>query len=118
MLTKSQIILRNKRKKLKIKNTTQPFFKSVVSSAFILTPRKPNSAKRKIVRVMLKNKPKTAYVPGCGHTLIKHSVVLVRGGNVKDLPGVKNRLVRGKYDLRVESNRKSRRSKYGISKTN
>lgn len=79
-----------------------------------MTPRKPNSALRKVARVRLSNKHEiTAYIPGIGHELAEHSVVLVRGGRVKDLPGVKYHIIRGKYDTTGVSNRKQGRSLYG-----
>lgn len=81
---------------------------------FITTPRKPNSALRKVARVLLSNYRRvTAYIPGMSHNLQKHSVVLVRGGRVKDLPGVRYTIIRGKYDLQRLVNRRKRRSKYG-----
>jgi small subunit ribosomal protein S12 len=82
-------------------------------------PKKPNSAIRKIVRIKLSNnKQITAYIPGQGYNLQKYSVVLVRGGRVKDIPGIKYKLIRGKYDFSIAESfiRVSRRSKYGISK--
>jgi small subunit ribosomal protein S12 len=82
------------------------------------TPRKPNSAIRKIARVKLTNNQEfIAYIPGEGHNLQEHSVVLIRGGRVKDLPGVRYHLIRGKYDLQAVQNRFQRRSKYGAKKT-
>jgi small subunit ribosomal protein S12 len=84
---------------------------------FITTPRKPNSALRKVARVILSNYYRvTAYIPGIGHNLQKHSVVLVRGGRVKDLPGVRYTIVRGKCDLQRLTFRRKRRSKYGAKK--
>lgn len=81
------------------------------------TPKKPNSALRKIARVRLKNGHEvTAYVPGEGHNLQEHSVVLVRGGRVKDLPGVRYKIVRGALDTLGVNNRKQGRSKYGTKK--
>lgn len=81
---------------------------------FILTPKKPNSALRKVARVRLTNeKVVVAYIGGEGHTLQQYSNVLMRGGRVKDLPGVKYHLVRGKYDFLGLRNRKTARSKYG-----
>jgi len=83
-----------------------------------MTPKKPNSALRKVARVRLSNKMEvTAYISGEGHNLAEHSVVLVRGGRVKDLPGVKYHVVRGKYDCAGVSNRKTSRSKYGVKKS-
>lgn len=83
-----------------------------------MTPRKPNSALRKVARVRLSNKQEiTAYIPGIGHELAEHSVVLVRGGRVKDLPGVKYHIIRGKFDTTGVSNRKQGRSLYGTKKS-
>jgi len=79
-----------------------------------MTPKKPNSALRKVARVRLTNQIEvTAYIPGEGHTLQDHSVVLVRGGRVKDLPGVRYHIVRGTLDAGGVENRKKGRSKYG-----
>ncbi len=79
-----------------------------------MTPKKPNSALRKVARVRLSNKMEvTAYIQGIGHNLAEHSIVLVRGGRVKDLPGVKYHIVRGKFDTAGVSGRKTSRSKYG-----
>jgi small subunit ribosomal protein S12 len=79
-----------------------------------MTPKKPNSALRKVARVKLSNGTEiTAYIPGIGHELAEHSVVLVRGGRVKDLPGVKYHIVRGVYDSSSVQNRATSRSKYG-----
>jgi small subunit ribosomal protein S12 len=85
---------------------------------FTTTPRKPNSALRKVARVALisTRRKLTAFIPGEGHTLQKHSRVLVRGGRIKDIPGSKYQLVRGKYDLGPVLNRETARSKYGIKK--
>ena len=81
------------------------------------TPKKPNSALRKIARVRLTNKLEiTAYIPGIGHNLQEHSVVLVRGGRVKDLPGVRYHIVRGALDCAGVANRKQSRSKYGAKR--
>lgn len=79
-----------------------------------MTPKKPNSALRKVARVRLSNKMEvTAYIQGVGHNLAEHSIVLVRGGRVKDLPGVKYHIVRGKFDTGGVENRTTSRSKYG-----
>ena len=79
-----------------------------------MTPKKPNSALRKVARVRLSNRVEvTAYIQGEGHNLAEHSIVLVRGGRVKDLPGVKYHIVRGKYDCAGVEGRKTSRSKYG-----
>jgi len=91
-----------------------PFKKGVCTVVRTMTPKKPNSALRKIARVRLSNKMEvTAYIPGIGHNLAEHSIVLVRGGRVPDLPGVKYHIVRGVYDTAGVENRKSSRSKYG-----
>lgn len=83
-----------------------------------MTPKKPNSALRKVARVRLSNKQEiTAYIPGEGHNLAEHSIVLVRGGRVKDLPGVKYHVVRGKFDCAGVTNRKTSRSKYGTKRS-
>lgn len=83
-----------------------------------MTPKKPNSALRKVARVRLSNKQEvTAYIPGIGHELAEHSVVLIRGGRVRDLPGVKYHVVRGKYDTTGVVGRKQGRSLYGTKKS-
>lgn len=79
-----------------------------------MAPRKPNSALRKVARVRLSNKQEiTAYIPGEGHELAEHGIVLVRAGRVKDLPGIKYHIIRGRYDATGVAGRKSGRSKYG-----
>jgi len=84
---------------------------------FAITPKKPNSALRKVARVRLTNGMEiTAYIPGEGHNLQEHSIVLVRGGRVKDLPGVRYHIVRGKYDISGVEGRKQQRSKYGAKR--
>lgn len=94
-----------------------PQRKGVCTKVYITSPKKPNSAKRKIVKLRLTNGMQTiAYIPGEGHNLQEHSVILIRGGNVKDLPGVKYHLIRGKYDLGSVVSRKQARSKYGTKK--
>ncbi len=94
-----------------------PQKKGVCIKVYTRTPKKPNSAIRKIARVRLTNGMDViAYIPGEGHNLQEHSVVLVRGGRVKDLPGVKYHLIRGIYDLQGISSRKKGRSKYGTKK--
>ncbi len=91
-----------------------PFRKGVCLLVRTQTPKKPNSALRKIARVRLTNGLEvTAYIPGEGHNLQEHSIVLVRGGRVKDLPGVRYHIVRGKLDTTGVSDRKKSRSKYG-----
>src|SRR5882724_4809860 len=82
-----------------------------------MTPKKPNSALRKICRVRLSNgKEVTVYIPGEGHTLQEHSIVLVRGGRIRDLPGVRYHIVRGVYDCQGVADRKQSRSKYGAKR--
>ncbi|MBI3486512.1 30S ribosomal protein S12 [Candidatus Daviesbacteria bacterium] len=94
-----------------------PFKRGVVTLVRTMTPKKPNSALRKVARVRLSNRTEvTAYIQGEGHDLAEHGIVLVRGGRVKDLPGVKYHLVRGKLDLSGVNNRKTSRSKYGSKK--
>ncbi len=94
-----------------------PFKKGVCLQVKTQTPKKPNSALRKVARVRLSNKREvTAYIPGEGHNLQEHSVVLVRGGRVKDLPGIKYTIVRGTYDLQGVQNRKRSRSIYGAKR--
>jgi small subunit ribosomal protein S12 len=94
-----------------------PQKRGVCLSVFTTKPKKPNSALRKVARVRLTNGYEvTAYIPGEGHTLQEHSSVLVRGGRVKDLPGVRYHIVRGSYDLKGVKNRKRSRSKYGVKK--
>ncbi len=84
---------------------------------YTTTPKKPNSALRKVAKVRLSNgKEVIAYIPGEGHNLQEHSVVLVRGGRVKDLPGVKYHIVRGAYDAAGVANRRNSRSKYGTKR--
>ena len=94
-----------------------PFKRGVCTQVRTMTPKKPNSALRKIARVRLSNGMEvTAYIPGEGHNLQEHSVVLIRGGRVKDLPGVRYHIVRGTLDSQGVSNRKQGRSKYGTKK--
>lgn len=91
-----------------------PFKRGVCIKVFTQTPRKPNSALRKVARVKLSNGMEvTAYIPGEGHNLQEHSVVLIRGGRVKDLPGVRYHIVRGVLDTTGVENRKQGRSRYG-----
>jgi small subunit ribosomal protein S12 len=95
-----------------------PQRKGVCIKIYTKTPKKPNSALRKVAKIRLTSKKTIiGYIPGIGHNLQQHSMVLVRGGRVKDLPGVKYHLIRNKYDLRGLQNRKQGRSKYGTRKT-
>lgn len=101
----------------KFKETPSSFKRGVVLAVRTMTPRKPNSALRKVARVRLSNKQEiTAYIPGEGHELAEHSIVLVRGGRVKDLAGVKYHVVRGRYDTTGVTGRQTGRSKYGAKK--
>ncbi|MDR0341399.1 MAG: 30S ribosomal protein S12 [Mycoplasmataceae bacterium] len=110
--------------KTKFKTRHSPFKRGVCIRVGIMTPKKPNSAQRKYAKVRLTNKKEVlAYIPGEGHNLQEHSVVLVRGGRVKDLPGVRYHIVRGVLDTQGVNNasfqkgpRKQQRSKYGIKK--
>lgn len=98
--------------------TTNPQKRGVCTVVKIMTPKKPNSAQRKVARIRLSNKMEvTAYIMGEGHNLAEHSIVLVRGGRVKDLPGVKYHVIRGKYDTLGVEGRKTSRSKYGVKKS-
>jgi len=95
-------------------DSASPLKRGVCVKVFTTTPKKPNSALRKVARVRLTNGQEiTAYIPGIGHNLQEHSVVLVRGGRVKDLPGVRYHIVRGVLDSGGVQNRKQQRSKYG-----
>ena len=95
----------------------QPFKRGVCVKVYTTTPKKPNSALRKVARVRLSNGFEvTAYIPGEGHNLQEHSVVLIRGGRVKDLPGVRYHILRGNLDTQSVPNRKKRRSLYGTKK--
>ena len=97
--------------------TNNPQKRGVCTVVKTMTPKKPNSALRKIARVRLSNKMEvTAYIMGEGHNLAEHSIVLLRGGRVKDLPGVKYHIIRGKYDCAGVDGRKTSRSKYGVKK--
>ena len=99
--------------------TTNPQKRGVCTVVKTMTPKKPNSALRKVARVRLSNKMEvTAYIQGEGHNLSEHSIVLIRGGRVKDLPGVKYHIIRGKYDAAGVANRKTSRSKYGVKAGN
>jgi small subunit ribosomal protein S12 len=98
-------------------DSPSPFKRGVCLKVFTTTPKKPNSALRKVARVRLTNGMEvTAYIPGEGHNLQEHSVVLIRGGRVKDLPGVRYHIVRGVLDTQGVENRKQQRSKYGAKK--
>ena len=101
----------------RMKEIISPLKRGVVLLVKTMTPKKPNSALRKVARVRLSNRQEvTAYIPGIGHELAEHAIVLVRGGRVKDLPGVKYHIVRGKFDTTGVVGRKQSRSKYGTKK--
>lgn len=106
-----------------VKKSTAPALKEspqkrgVCTRVYTTTPKKPNSALRKVARVRLTNQIEvTSYIPGIGHNLQEHSVVLVRGGRVKDLPGVRYHIIRGALDCAGVQNRNRGRSKYGTKK--
>jgi small subunit ribosomal protein S12 len=124
MLTINQLLKKSRKKKInkiiKIALATAPQRKGVCVKVTTTSPKKPNSAVRKICRVRLSSKLTiTAAIPGHGHNLQKHSVVLIRGGRVRDLPGVRYKLIRGKYDLDTTENvrRTQARSKWGLKRT-
>jgi small subunit ribosomal protein S12 len=97
--------------------SSSPFKRGVCLKVFTQTPKKPNSALRKVARVRLTNGMEiTAYIPGEGHNLQEHSVVIVRGGKVKDLPGVRYHIVRGRLDAAGVEARRQERSKYGAKR--
>ena len=121
MPTLNQLVRKNRTQITRKSNAPalegSPQKRGVCTRVWTTTPKKPNSALRKIARVRLTNGIEiTAYIPGIGHNLQEHSVVLVRGGRVKDLPGVRYHLVRGALDAAGVSNRKKGRSKYGTKK--
>ena len=121
MPTISQLI-KYQRKKSKQKSKSPalklcPQKKGVCTRVYTTTPKKPNSALRKVSRVRLSSGFEvTAYIPGIGHNLQEHSIVLIRGGRVKDLPGVRYHIIRGCLDTAGVKNRKQGRSKYGVKK--
>ncbi|MCK5178286.1 MAG: 30S ribosomal protein S12 [Candidatus Omnitrophica bacterium] len=115
LIRKSRIQKKKKGKSPALQNS--PFRRGVCLQVKTMTPKKPNSALRKIARVRLSNKFEvTSYIPGEGHNLQEHSIVLVRGGRVKDLPGVRYHIVRGTLDTAGVSKRKKSRSKYGAKR--
>jgi small subunit ribosomal protein S12 len=121
MPTVNQLV-RKGRKKL-IRKTSAPALqrcpqkRGVCTRVMTFTPKKPNSALRKVARVRLTNGIEvTAYIPGIGHNLQEHSVVMIRGGRVKDLPGVRYHIIRGTLDTLGVENRKKGRSKYGVKR--
>ena len=115
-------LIRQGRKRVKKKNPTpalkgNPQKRGVCTRVYTTTPKKPNSALRKVARVRLTNgKEVNAYIPGEGHNLQEHSIVLIEGGRVKDLPGVRYKVIRGALDTSGVSDRKQARSRYGSKK--
>jgi len=104
-------------KKKEATDQSSPQKRGVCTAVRTMTPKKPNSALRKVARVRLTNQTEvTAYIPGIGHNLQEHSVVLIRGGRVKDLPGVRYHIIRGTLDTQGVANRMQGRSKYGAKK--
>ena len=98
-------------------NANSPQKRGVCTAVRTMTPKKPNSALRKVARVKLTNGIEvTSYIPGIGHNLQEHSVVLIRGGRVRDLPGVRYHIIRGTLDTQVVANRNQARSKYGAKR--
>lgn len=122
MPTMNQIVRfgrrKNKRKSKSVILDGNPQLRGVCTSVSTTSPKKPNSALRKIARVKTSNKQEcTAYIPGVGHNLQEHSVVLIRGGRVRDLPGVRYHIIRGTLDTAGVGKRKQSRSKYGAKKS-
>ena len=121
MPTINQLVRKPRLKIAKKKKTPalqeNPLRRGVCVRVYTTTPKKPNSALRKVARVRLTNQIEiTAYIPGIGHNLQEHSIVLVRGGRVKDLPGVRYKIVRGTLDTSGVDGRKQSRSRYGAKK--
>jgi small subunit ribosomal protein S12 len=125
MNTKVQYLIKQfrKKKKKKIKKLILencPQKKGTCLKVFVTSPKKPNSASRKVAKVILLSNRKTVncHIPGIKHSLQRYSTVLIRGGRVRDLPGIKYRLIRGKFDLKRVYDRLKARSKYGIPNPN
>lgn len=121
MPTINQLVRQGRKKLVKKTNTPalkgSPQKRGVCVRVYTTTPKKPNSALRKVARVRLTNGIEvTSYIPGIGHNLQEHSVVLIRGGRVKDLPGVRYHIVRGTLDTLGVANRRQGRSKYGAKR--
>ena len=119
MPTLNQLVRQGRKKILKKTKapalTNCPQRRGVCTRVYTTTPKKPNSALRKVARVRLTNQIEvTAYIPGEGHNLQEHSIVMIRGGRVKDLPGVRYHIVRGTFDTSGVADRKRGRSKYGV----
>ena len=117
-----QQLVRKGRNTLEFKSKSRaldacPQRRGVCTRVYTTTPKKPNSAMRKVARVRLTNgKEVNAYIPGEGHNLQEHSIVLIRGGRVKDLPGVRYKIIRGSLDTQGVKNRKQSRSRYGAKR--
>jgi small subunit ribosomal protein S12 len=115
-------LVRSSREKISMKSKSPalkscPQKRGVCVRVYTTTPKKPNSALRKVARVRLTNQMEvTTYIPGVGHNLQEHSIVLIRGGRVKDLPGVRYHIIRGTLDTTGVANRKQGRSKYGAKR--
>ena len=121
MPTINQLVRKGRKKLVKKKKTPalqgNPLRRGVCIRVYTTTPKKPNSALRKVARVRLTNGQEvTAYIPGIGHNMQEHSIVLVRGGRVKDLPGVRYKIIRGVLDAAGVDERRSGRSRYGAKK--
>lgn len=121
MPTINQLVRRG-RKQIRVRTASpalqsSPQKRGVCTRVYTATPKKPNSALRKVARIRLSNSAEvTGYIPGEGHNLQEHSIVLIRGGRVKDLPGVRYHIIRGTLDTLGVDNRKQGRSKYGVKK--
>jgi len=123
MLTINQLCKSSSSRKKKLFNSKTPSLfrspqkKGICLKVFVRTPRKPNSALRKVAKFKLSNNKKIeVYIPGEGHNLQQYSLALMRGGRVPDIPGMKYKLIRGKYDFQPVKNRKTSRSLYGVKK--
>jgi small subunit ribosomal protein S12 len=121
MPTLNQLVRKSRKKMVKKSKTPAmqgcPQKRGVCTRVYTTTPKKPNSALRKVARVRLTNGIEvTSYIPGVGHNLQEHSVVLIRGGRVKDLPGVRYHIVRGTLDTAGVADRRQSRSKYGAKR--
>ncbi|HIR91033.1 MAG TPA: 30S ribosomal protein S12 [Candidatus Limicola stercorigallinarum] len=121
MPTINQLVLKGRKSKpAKSKNAAlqhNPQKRGVCTRVFTTSPKKPNSALRKVARVRLVNGIEvTAYIPGEGHNLQEHSIVAIRGGRVRDLPGVRYKIIRGTYDCAAVNNRRQSRSRYGAKR--
>ena len=121
MPTINQLVRKGRKRKVEKTNSPAlekcPQKRGVCTRVYTSTPKKPNSALRKVARVRLTNKIEvTAYIPGEGHNLQEHSIVMIRGGRIKDIPGVRYHIVRGTMDTSGVADRKNSRSKYGTKK--